>query len=102
VGGPIFFRRNPIPTQGDPAYDSTALAGRRFKPKGKRRKPYAIETRLKRTSSGYLSRAQGLNNWHTYNRYETKSRRDQAFDALVKKEALSSWQWGCEYRKKDE
>jgi hypothetical protein len=102
VRGPVFFRRNPIPTQGDPAYDSTALAGRRFKPRGKQRKPYAIEAKLHAKCSASLARAIGLRDWHIHSRYVTAARRDQALDTLTKKEDKTPWKWRYQYRKKDE
>lgn len=72
--------------------------GRRLKPKGKRRRLFVIEIRYPEINGSRFPRFMGR--WHTWKSYETKTRRDQAFAALVKKTS-----WGgllkVEYRKVD-
>ncbi len=79
---------------------------RRGKKRGGR-KPFAIESRLvpdpampKRS----VLRQLGLGKWWVWGRYETSSRRDQAYAALVKKEGaanLPRWsRW--EHRKRND
>jgi hypothetical protein len=79
----------------------------RGKPRGKRRKPFAIECRLvpnPNTDSSTVMRARlGLRTWWTWGRYETATRRDQAYAALVKKQlSTPPYWWKWEYRKRDD
>lgn len=77
------------------AYDDQSQSGRRLKIRGKRRKPFAVECRFKGLSS-FLD-------WFTHGRYETESRRDQAYAALVKKaEREYILSIIIEYRKRDD
>lgn len=80
---------------------------RRGKTRGKARKPFAIESRLVHdpdASRHCVMRQLGLGEWWVCRRYTTATRRDQAYAALVKKEAagrLPRWaHW--EYRKRDD
>ncbi len=80
---------------------------RRGKTRGKARRPFAIEARLVHdpdAPSILVSRQLGLGKWWVRGRYTTSSRRDQAYAALVKKEASSHiprWaRW--EFRKRDD
>lgn len=86
--------------------DDEPVGSRRMKPKGKRKKPWAIEWRIKRHVSNGLARTLGLRGWMVYNRYTTEFRRDQALAALVKKaegDALAArYHWKQEYRKLDD
>ena len=82
------------------AYDDQTNSGRRLKPRGKRRKPFAIECRIQRRVTASLARTLGLQDWWVHSRYTTASRRDQAYAALVKK-AQSGW-WRPEYRKRND
>ncbi len=75
--------------------------------RGKRsrgRKPFAIESRLmypKDEHPNSIFRTLNLDGWWVHGRYETAARRDQAYAALVKKEAAGPEnRWGYwEYRK---
>lgn len=92
-----------MPTQGDPAYDDTAFEGRRLKPRGKRRKPFAIEHRLvlhpEHPRYGYDSWWRDMEKWRTWSKYETEARRDQAIENLSKKEMPGQYRFHYEYRK---
>ena len=78
----------------------------RFKPHGKRRKPWVIESRIKRHVSNSLAHTLGLCDWSVHTRYTTKARRDQAYATLVKKaisfKQLPRYWWQWEYRKRDD
>lgn len=85
--------------------ESDAPQGRHgSKPRGKRRKPWAIEWRIQQKAG--LARTLRLNNWSVYTRYLTEARRDQAYAALVKKTKNDYWGqrfgWITEYRKRDD
>lgn len=80
---------------------------RRGKTRGKARKPFAIEARLVLDPDApkeSVMRQLGLGKWWVWGRYKTASRRDQAYAALVNKEArshLPGWsRW--EYRRGDD
>ncbi len=80
---------------------------RRGKVRGKARKPFAIESRIVYPDDApahCISRALGPGTWGVWGRYETASRRDQAYAALVKREAAGRIRrWGYwEYRKHDD
>lgn len=75
------------------------VGSRRLKPRGKRRKPWVIESRLRRAVTPGLAFMLRLKDWSVYNRYTTKARRDQAYAALVKKPIAT---WGWEFRKRDD
>ena len=81
------------------------VGSKRMKPRGKRKKPYGIECRLKRSVSAGLARTLGLQNWWMHSRYTTRARRDQALAVLVKKaenDGLAArYNWQTEYRKVD-
>lgn len=86
--------------------DTEQQPGRRIKPKGKRRKSWAIEVRYPRPEGetpGLYRLFSKLAEWHVYSRYDTESRRDQAFSALVKKSHLDYPYGGRapQYRKVD-
>ncbi len=85
--------------------DEFPQGARRIKARGKRRKPWGIEWRIERHVSNSLAENLGLYGWSVYNRYTTKARRDQAYAALVKKDATSrlgrSW-WQREFRTFDD
>ena len=77
---------------------------RRGKTRGKTRKPFAIESRLVHDPDlprRSVLRQFGLGEWGVWGRYMTASRRDQAYAALVKREAASRLpRWGSwRYRK---
>jgi len=75
---------------------------RRGKKRGGR-KPFAIEAHLDHDPDA-LMRQLSLDRWWVWRRYETASRRDQAYATLVKKEQTNHIpQWGhWEYRKRDD
>ncbi len=82
------------------AYEDETHSGRRMKPRGKRRKPYTIEWRA--VSKPGIQIWSSLTEWTVYNRYETESRRNQAYAVLVRKEANIAQRFGSfwwEYRK---
>lgn len=82
------------------AYDDQTHSGRRMKPRGKQRKPFVIECRIKWRVSSALARRLRLQDWHTHSRYTTAARRDQAYAVLVRKAVDTSYiRW--EYRKLD-
>lgn len=85
--------------------DDTSRAGR-SKPRGKQRKPFAIECRIARRVSDGLARELGLLNWWVHSRYTTARRRDQAYAALVKKAERDGlairFRWKTEYRKRND
>lgn len=82
------------------AYDDQTHSGRRLKPRGKQRKPFVIEWRVKYSVSSAFARRLGLRGWWAHSRYTTAARRDQAFAALVKKApGFGRIQW--EYRKRE-
>ena len=72
------------------AYEDQTNSGRRMKSRGKHRKRFVIEVRyiLLRTNTFLNRLARYDGGWHVYSRYATESSRDQAYTALVKKEAL--------------
>lgn len=76
------------------------------KPKGKRRKLYAIECRVfhENPKPHTVFHTLGLYNWWVHSRYETRARRDQALAVLVKKadnDHLKKWGIRHEYRALD-
>jgi hypothetical protein len=73
----------------------------RGKPRGKQRKPYIIDYRVSRNVSSALARTLKLRDWWIHSRYPTASRRDQAYEALVKKAVKGPSWWQPEYRKRD-
>ncbi len=77
------------------AYEDETHSGRRLKPRGKRDKPFMIETRCVRPNPSAFMRS--WHEWHLYRRYETEARRDQAYATLVKK-ARTGWDQYWEYR----
>lgn len=81
------------------AYEDETHSGRRMKPRGKRRKSYVIETRYLPPPERRIPffDCRGMYDWHTYHRYETESRRNQAYAALVKK-AQNGWGTAQEFR----
>jgi hypothetical protein len=77
----------------------------RGKPRGKRRKPFAIECRRVPNPDAALTTVMRarlkLKTWWVWGRYETAARRDQAYAALVKKQlSTPPYWWKWEYRKK--
>ncbi len=76
----------------------------RAHPRGKARKPFALECRLKRSVPDSLARQLGRGDWWVWGRYTTAARRDQAHAALVKKEETNPIpRWGhWEFRKRDD
>jgi hypothetical protein len=79
----------------------------RAHPRDKKRKPFAIEARLGHDSDApkqLVSRQLGLGDWGVWGRYKTAAHRDQAYAALVKREAANRLpRWGSwEYRKRDD
>lgn len=87
--------------------DDEPHARGRARPRGRQRKLFAIEGRNvypEDASTNCVFRALGLGEWWVHGRYETASRRDQAYAALVRREAASRIpRWGCwEYRKRDD
>ena len=98
--GPNYINpTDPIPG----AYDDQTNSGRRMKPRGKRRKRFAIEARyITLRKNSILNRLTRFTcGWYTHSRYATESSRDQAYAALVKKEERASLPgWGrWKYRK---
>ncbi len=80
---------------------------RRGKTRGKVRKPFALECRMAPSPDApkrSVLRQLNLKKWWVWGRYTTSSRRDQAYAALVKREAASTWpRWShWEYRKRDD
>ena len=80
---------------------------RRGKVRGKARKPFAIESRIAYDENVCMNsglRILDSGEWGTWGRYETASRRDQAYAALVKREAANRLPcWGSwEYKKRDD
>ena len=74
--------------------------GTHFRTKADRRKPFAIETRLIPLYKNSLIGILGLGEWFTHGRYETKARRDQAYDVLVSKSERELRGWSrTEWRK---
>ena len=69
------------------------VGSKRLKPRGKRRKPFAIEWRN--------TRWKWFRDWSVYSRYTTAARRDQAYAVLVKKEGSHGWGPSWEFRKRD-
>ncbi len=63
--------------------DKAQYSGLRFRSR-KRRKPFKIEGRIP-YKGGTLTCMFGLDQWSTWSRYETESRRDEALAVLVKK-----------------
>lgn len=87
--------------------DDEPHARGRAHPRGKRRKPFVIESRIVSPEDApkeCVFRALGLGEWWAHGRYETASRRDQAYAAMVKKENMARIpHWGhWEYRKRDD
>jgi hypothetical protein len=82
--------------------DDEPVGSRRLKPRGKRKKPWAIECRIKRHVSNGLARDLGLWDWWLHSRYTTRARRDQALAALVKKVPSQPFFWKLEYRIRDD
>lgn len=76
---------------------------RRGKKRG-RRKSFAIEAHLVRVSKQSILQQLGFEEWWVWGRYETASRRDQAYAVLVKKEQASRLlNWGhWNFRKRDD
>ncbi len=76
----------------------------RYSPRGKRRKPFTVESRLvpsDNTPKNSVFYSLGFGAWWIHGRYETAARRDQAYAALVKKEdpgRQPRWSY-WEYRK---
>ena len=68
--------------------DEEQPRGEKFRTKGKRKKPYGIETRTlhDRPRKYSIFRTLKLHLWYGFSRYETRDRRDQALAALVKKD----------------
>jgi len=65
---------------------------KRNNPRRKRKKPFVIESRLPNSIV--------IGDWWTHGRYDTESRRDEAYAVLVKKVDNSSYPWNkMEYRK---
>ena len=77
---------------------------RRGKVRGKARKSFAIEARLARNPEAPKNSVFGREKWGIWSRYKTALCRDQAYAALVKKEATGRIRrWGhWEYRKRDD
>ncbi len=80
---------------------------RRGKVRGTARKPFAVECRIvypKDAPRDCVFRTLGLGGWWVHGRYESASRRDQAYAALVKKEDANRLpNWGhWEFRKRDD
>lgn len=78
-----------------------------IRPRGKARKLFAIESRLVHDPDApkqLVSRQLGLGGWWVHGRYKTASRRDQAYAAMVRKEADSNFpRWArWEFRKRDD
>ncbi len=77
----------------------------KFKARGKRRKPYIIESRLTGAEGLHprnVFHSLKLEAWWVRSRYTTATRRDQAYAALVKKERNSYVNWAnWHYRKVD-
>lgn len=77
-----------------------------MKPREKRKKPFAIEWRIKRHVSNGLARTLGLHDWSVHSRYVTRARRDQAYASLVKKAGndglAARFHWQTEYRKRND
>ncbi len=73
----------------------------RDKPRGKRRKPYKIESRYININCGNtVFQLLHLDKWWTHGRYVTEVQRDSALFDLAKKAEKSSHPWGkMEYRK---
>ncbi len=86
--------------------DDEPVSSRRLKPRGKRRKPWVIEWRIKHHVSNTLAHTLRLTQWSVYSRYATESRRDQALAFMVKRAGRDSnrirWHWDHEYRKRDD
>ena len=79
----------------------------RAHPRGKRPKPFVVEGRIVYPENEHPNsdfRTLGLGEWWVHGRYETASRRDQAYAAMVKKEATSRIpRWGYwAFRKRDD
>ena len=80
---------------------------RRFKTRGKRKKPFGIETRTlhDRPRKYSVFHTLKLHEWYVFSKYETQSRRDQAYAALVRKAENNQFRirWGIrqEFRKVD-
>lgn len=82
--------------------DDEPVGSRRLKPRGKRRKPFAIEARVPRRVTSSLATTLGLRDWWVHSRYTTRARRDQAYAALVRREPQSPGYWRREWRKRDD
>ncbi len=79
----------------------------RGKARGGQRKPFALEFRMVRDPNAPTHSAViwiRMGTWGVWGRYTTASRRDQAYAALVKKEASNPFPSWChwEYRKRDD
>jgi hypothetical protein len=79
----------------------------RIRPRGKKRKPFVIESRIVYPDDiprHSIFPALGLNDWSVHCRYHTESARDQAYAAMVKKENTARIpRWGYwEFRKRDD
>lgn len=79
----------------------------RAHPHGKHRKTFVVESRIVYPENEHpnsVFRTLGLGGWWVHGRYATASRRDQAYAALVKKEATSRIpRWGhWEFRKRND
>ncbi len=61
---------------------------RRFKTRGRQKKPFGIEARTRHNPHRKYSifRTLNLHVWYGFSRYKTRARRDQALAALVKKD----------------
>jgi len=82
--------------------ESDASRGKRVKPRGKQRKPFVIEYMIQSPRKSVLN-SFGFGKWGVWARYRTAAARDQAYAALVKKEANSPHWWSTwKYRKRKE
>ena len=68
--------------------DEEQPRGDKFKTRGKRKKPWAIESRTlhDNPTPGSVFWTLKLHEWYVFSRYETRARRDQAHAALVRKD----------------
>jgi hypothetical protein len=89
--------------------DNLAIKGieddtpRRRGKKCRSRKLFAIESRYRPDDRRSVFRCLNLYSWWVHGHYETASRRDQAYAALVKKEKNARRPWGrITYRKRDD
>lgn len=84
--------------------ESDELVGsRRLKPKDKRRKRFAIESRIRRNTTPAFARSLGLRDWSIHSRYHTAESRDEALENLTKKAENDQMPWfKWEYRARDD